>query len=70
MGNDWFGRNIVILGLARQGSALARYFTRQGARITVAVTGALTVERWLIPKDHSLTTPKQDRSIGAAGFTC
>ncbi len=36
MGNDWFGRNIVILGLARQGSALARYFTRQGARITVS----------------------------------
>ena len=36
MGNDWSGRNIVILGLARQGSALARYFVRHGARVTVS----------------------------------
>jgi len=36
MGSEWSGRNIVILGLARQGSALARYFVGLGARITVS----------------------------------
>jgi len=36
MGNEWSGRNIVILGLARQGSALARYFVGLGARVTVS----------------------------------
>ena len=36
MGNDWSGRNIVILGLARQGSALARYFASLGAQVTVS----------------------------------
>ena len=36
MANDWSGRNVVILGLARQGVALARYFARQGAHITVS----------------------------------
>ncbi|GAB4560494.1 MAG: UDP-N-acetylmuramoyl-L-alanine--D-glutamate ligase [Anaerolineae bacterium] len=32
----WAGRDVVILGLARQGSALARFFARQGAHVTVS----------------------------------
>jgi UDP-N-acetylmuramoylalanine--D-glutamate ligase len=30
------GKRVVILGLARQGTALARYLARQGARVTVS----------------------------------
>jgi len=33
---DWSGRSVVILGLARQGTALARFFATQGARVTVS----------------------------------
>ncbi len=33
---DFKNKNIVILGLARQGSALARFFVRAGARVTVS----------------------------------
>ncbi len=32
----WAGRSVVILGLARQGMALARFFVAQGARVTVS----------------------------------
>jgi UDP-N-acetylmuramoylalanine--D-glutamate ligase len=30
------GQHVVILGLARQGTALARFFTAQGARVTIS----------------------------------
>ena len=30
------GKHIVILGLARQGTALARFFVRAGARVTIS----------------------------------
>lgn len=33
---SWDGKSVVILGLARQGMALARFFTTQGARVTVS----------------------------------
>ena len=33
---DYSGRRVVILGLARQGVALARYLAEQGARVTVS----------------------------------
>ena len=36
---NWFdfeGKKVVILGLARQGLALARYFTRNGAHVVVS----------------------------------
>lgn len=33
---DFRGQRIVILGLARQGSALARFFTRAGAQVTIS----------------------------------
>ncbi len=46
---SWAGKSVVILGLARQGMALARFFVSQGARVTVsdrlpasALTNALT----------------------------
>ena len=32
---DTHGKNVLILGLAREGAALARYLARQGARVTV-----------------------------------
>ncbi len=32
---DWRGRNILILGAARQGTALARYLVQRGARVTI-----------------------------------
>lgn len=32
----WAGKSVVILGLARQGTALARFFVAQGARVTVS----------------------------------
>ena len=32
---DWAGQRIVIVGLARQGIALARFFCAQGARVRV-----------------------------------
>ncbi len=32
----WTGKRIVILGLARQGSSLARYFARRGAEVIVS----------------------------------
>lgn len=34
--NDESGRAVVILGLARQGKALARYWVQRGARVTVS----------------------------------
>ncbi len=34
--NDFQGRRIVILGLARQGTALARFFVADGAQVTVS----------------------------------
>ncbi len=33
---DWRGKRVVILGLARQGTALARYLMGQGARVVVS----------------------------------
>ena len=36
MGGRWAGKSVVILGLARQGMALARFFVAQGARVTVS----------------------------------
>jgi UDP-N-acetylmuramoylalanine--D-glutamate ligase len=33
---DWQGKSIVILGFARQGKALARYFASRGARVTIS----------------------------------
>lgn len=33
---DWHGRRAVILGLARQGKALARYLTSQGAEVVLS----------------------------------
>ncbi len=36
MGGVWAGKSVVILGLARQGMALARFFVAQGARVTVS----------------------------------
>lgn len=33
---DWLNRRVVVLGLARQGTALARYLAGQGARVTVS----------------------------------
>jgi UDP-N-acetylmuramoylalanine--D-glutamate ligase len=33
---EWGGRSIVILGLARQGKALARYLAQQGAHVVVS----------------------------------
>ncbi len=33
---DWLGKRVVVLGLARQGTALARYLVGQGARVTVS----------------------------------
>ena len=32
---DWEGKRVVVVGLARQGKALARYLTAQGAHVTV-----------------------------------
>lgn len=32
----WAGKSVVILGLARQGMALARFFVAQGARVTIS----------------------------------
>ena len=32
---DWAGKRVVVVGLARQGKALARYLTQQGAHVTV-----------------------------------
>ena len=32
---DWSGKNVVILGAARQGLALARYLLQHGARIVL-----------------------------------
>ncbi len=32
---DWAGRRVLVIGLARQGKALARYLTAQGAHVTV-----------------------------------
>ncbi|MCS7222505.1 MAG: UDP-N-acetylmuramoyl-L-alanine--D-glutamate ligase [Anaerolineae bacterium] len=36
MSKAWAGKSVVILGLARQGMALARFFVAQGARVTVS----------------------------------
>jgi len=36
MDGTWAGKRVVILGLARQGTALARFFVTQGARVTVS----------------------------------
>lgn len=36
MSNDWNGRNVVILGAARQGLALARFLARSGASVTLS----------------------------------
>jgi UDP-N-acetylmuramoylalanine--D-glutamate ligase len=36
MARDLAGKRVVVLGLARQGIALVRYLSRQGARITVS----------------------------------
>jgi len=36
MKRDWQGLNVVILGAARQGLALARFLVRQGARVTLS----------------------------------
>lgn len=33
---DWQGKSIVILGFARQGKALARYFASRGAQVTIS----------------------------------
>lgn len=33
---DWLNKRVVVLGLARQGTALARYLAEQGARVTVS----------------------------------
>ncbi|MBI3242675.1 MAG: UDP-N-acetylmuramoyl-L-alanine--D-glutamate ligase [Chloroflexi bacterium] len=33
---EWHNKRVVILGLARQGTALARYLAGQGARVTVS----------------------------------
>lgn len=32
---DWNGKNILIIGVARQGLALARYLTKHGAKVTL-----------------------------------
>jgi UDP-N-acetylmuramoylalanine--D-glutamate ligase len=32
---DWAGKRVVVVGLARQGKALARFLTAQGAHVTV-----------------------------------
>src|SRR4030042_299067 len=32
---DWTGKRVVVVGLARQGKALARFLTAQGAHVTV-----------------------------------
>ncbi|HSN73741.1 MAG TPA: UDP-N-acetylmuramoyl-L-alanine--D-glutamate ligase, partial [Anaerolineae bacterium] len=34
--NSFAGKRIVILGLARQGIALARFFLREGAQVTIS----------------------------------
>jgi UDP-N-acetylmuramoylalanine--D-glutamate ligase len=33
---DWHGKRVVVLGLARQGRALARYLAERGARVVVS----------------------------------
>ena len=33
---DWRGKRVVVLGLARQGVALARYFVEQGAEVVIS----------------------------------
>lgn len=33
---DWKGKHVIVLGLARQGKSLARYLTQQGAEVTVS----------------------------------
>ncbi|PJF47840.1 MAG: UDP-N-acetylmuramoyl-L-alanine--D-glutamate ligase [Candidatus Thermofonsia Clade 3 bacterium] len=33
---DWTGKQVVILGIARQGTALARYLVAHGARVTLS----------------------------------
>ncbi len=33
---DWSGKRVVILGIARQGTALARYLVAHGARVTLS----------------------------------
>ncbi len=33
---DWAGKRVVVVGLARQGKALARYLAAQGAHVTVS----------------------------------
>lgn len=34
--SDWRGKRVVVLGLARQGVALARYFVEQGAEVVIS----------------------------------
>jgi len=33
--SEWSGRRVVILGAARQGTALARYLAKRGAQVTL-----------------------------------
>ncbi|MEJ2562244.1 MAG: hypothetical protein P8Z42_06100 [Anaerolineales bacterium] len=33
---DWTGKRVVVLGLARQGKALVRYFVERGANVVVS----------------------------------
>ncbi len=33
--NEWTGQHVVIVGAARQGTALARYLSKKGARVTL-----------------------------------
>lgn len=48
MGTGWKGKRVVVLGLARQGSALARYLAEEGASVVVSdlkSAASLTNER-------------------------
>lgn len=58
---DFAGRRIVILGLARQGSALARFFVGQGAR--VVVSDAAPAER-LQPEIEALGALPVELALG------
>jgi len=44
---DWAGMRVVVLGLARQGKAMARYLAEHGAEVTVSDLKTGRIPNWI-----------------------
>ena len=59
---DWSGKTVLVIGIARQGIALARYLTQHGAK--VIANDRRDIDQ-LRGREHRTHTPSRPKEVGS-----